>query len=53
MYAPVKLAAVGANNVLSPVQRQTTVWTNADVMLSGHFKTYLREVWIKIQEFSS
>ena len=36
---------------LSPVRRQTTIWTNAGFLLTEHSETNFSEIWIKIQYF--
>ena len=37
----------------SPVRRQAITWTDADFLSTGHWGTNLREILIKIQNFSS
>ena len=39
---------IGADNGLSPYQRQAVIWTNAEILLIGHFGTNFSEISIKI-----
>ena len=48
-----KLTAIGADNGLSPSQRQAIIWTNARILLTGPLGTNFSEILIEIQSFSS
>ena len=47
-----KLTTIDSDNGLSPVRRQTTIWTNAGILLIGLPGTNYSEILIKIQTFS-
>ena len=49
MYASIKLSNIGTDDGLSPVQHQTTVWTNADLLLIGPLETTQSEILVKIE----
>ena len=45
-------AIIASGNGLSPVRRQATTWTNADLLLIGPSETHFSEISIEIQTFS-
>ena len=49
MYASIKLSIIGTDDGLSPVQHQTTIWTNADLLLIWPLKTTKSEILVKIE----
>ena len=47
-----KLTAIDSDNSLSPGQRQSTIWTNAGILLTVPLGTRFSEILIKINTFS-
>ena len=47
-----KLAIIGADNGLSPAQRQAIIWTNAGILLIEPLRTNFSEILTEIQTFS-
>ena len=47
-----KQTTIGSDNGLSPGRRQTTIWTNAGILLFGPLGTNFSEILIGIQTFS-
>ena len=47
-----KLITIGSDNALSPGRRQAIIWTNAGILLIGHFGTNFSEISIEIYTFS-
>ena len=47
-----KLTIIGSDNGLSPGRRQAIIWTNAGILLIGHWGTTFSEILIGIQTFS-
>ena len=47
-----KLTIIGSDNGLSTGRRQTIIWTNAEILLSGLLVTNFGEISIKIHIFS-
>ena len=47
-----KLTFIGSDNGLPSGRRQAIVWTNAGILLNGHFGTNLSEILITIHTFS-
>ena len=45
-------ANIGSDNGLSPVRRQTVIWTTAAILSIRPWGTHLREILIKIQNIS-
>ena len=43
IYASVNRVIIGSDNGLSPIRRQTIIWTNAGILLIGPLETNLRE----------
>ena len=43
---------IGSGNGLSPLRRQTIIWTNAALLIIGTLQAYLIEIWIKTQQYS-
>ena len=52
IYASVNEAVIGADDSLSPCQRQSIIWTNAGILLIGPLGTNFSEILIKIYTFS-
>ena len=48
----VKLTIIGSDNGLSPGRRQSIIWTNAGILLTGPLGTNFSEILIGIQTFS-
>ena len=46
------LTIIGSDNGLSPGRRQAIIWTNAGILLIGHWGTNFSEILIGIQTFS-
>ena len=46
------LTIIGSDNGLSPVRRQTIIWTNAGIVLIEPLGTNFSEIWIGILSFS-
>ena len=46
------LTIIGPDNGLSPSRRQAIIWTNAGILLIGHWGTDFSEILIGIQTFS-
>ena len=46
--ASVILTIIGLDNSLSHGRRQAIIWTNAEVVLIGHWWTYFNEILINI-----
>ena len=46
------LIIIGSDNDLSPVRRQTIIWTNAGILLFGTLGTNFSDILIEIQTFS-
>ena len=47
-----KLTIIDSDNGLSPERRQTIIWTNAGILLTGPLWTNFSEILIEIQTFS-
>ena len=47
-----KVTTIDADNGLSPGQRQTIIWANAEILLIGPLGTNFSEILVKIQTFS-
>ena len=47
-----KLTSIGADNGLSPGQRQAIIWTNAGLLLIGPLRTNFSEILIEFLTFS-
>ena len=52
VYVPLKWVIIGSDNGVSPVRRQTIIWTNAGILLIGPLGTNFSEILIGIQTFS-
>ena len=52
IYASLNWAIIGSDNGLSPVRRQSIIWTNAAIFLIGPLGTNFSEILIGIQTFS-
>ena len=52
IYAPVNWVIVDSDDGLSPNQRQTIFWTNADLLAIWPLGTNFSEICIEIQDFS-
>ena len=48
-----KLTSMGSDNGLSAGRHQAIIWTNAEILLIGHFGTNFNEILIEIDTFSS
>ena len=46
------LTIIALDNGLSPGRRQAIIWTNAEILLIGHFETEFSGILIKIEKFS-
>ena len=47
-----KLTTIGSDDGLSPGLRQAIIWTNAEILLTGHLGTKFSEILIEIHTFS-
>ena len=47
-----KMYNIGSDNGLSPVRRQTIIWTNAGILLIGPLGTNFSEILIEVHTFS-
>ena len=47
-----KLTTIGSDDGLSPERRHSIIWTNAEMLFIGPFKTNFSEILIEIYIFS-
>ena len=48
----IEISIIGSDNGLSPGRRQAIIWTNAWILLIGHWGTNFSEILISIETFS-
>ena len=48
IYASINYANFGSDNGLSPVRRQSIIWTNAGILKAGALRTYFSQININI-----
>ena len=52
IYVSVNLINIGSDNGLSTVRRESSMWTNTDLLFIAPLGTDISEIWIEIQQFS-